>query len=273
MFKKVLATGLMLTVMLSASACGKDSGETSGTAVDTPAESSAIESQPTEEETESSAEEEASVSASYIFSDMPIAAYELKGLGIGLDVAVNEKNIIDPESGYDYGVYSYVKLTPGENTFILYCFSGGEDSSNGGEYGLSIATIHSPTGSSPWVGNTYSCLDAGADLVPEGYSWLEKYYDDISEEECDGEFVSLVDPWHHYIRFTEIFHADAPQPDTIYAIEVETFQGSEEGFEDEDNVISKMVASFEERGATVQEISVEEALARDNIIVTEGVAN
>ena len=44
MFKKLVVAGLMLTVMLSASACGKEPSGTSGTAVDTPVESSTVES-------------------------------------------------------------------------------------------------------------------------------------------------------------------------------------------------------------------------------------
>ena len=37
----------------------------------------------------------------------------------------------------------------------------------------------------------------------------------------------------------------------------------------EENVVSEVAAAFEERGATVREISVEEALARDQITVSE----
>ena len=284
MFKKVLMTGLMITVMLSASACSKDSVGASGNVADTPVESPA-DSQPTETpqstevETQDSVEEspqpteepEEEVSASWIFSEMPIAAFEITGWGAGPDIPVYDEHVIDPEDGYDYGVYQYVQLTPSENTFVLYCFSGGDDLDNE-KYGISLSAIHSPSGSSPWEGNYYSCFDGGIDLVPEGWVWIEKYYGGLSEK-GGGQFISLVDPWTKYIRFSEIFHSDAPQPDTIYAIEVTTFMGSQDEYEVEENVVSAMVEAFEERGATVQEIPVEDALARNNIIVSEEGAN
>lgn len=284
MLKKVLVAGLMLTVMLSASACGKEPSGTSGTAVDTPVESSTVESQPTEETTDEGTEstagdasqptEEAEEEAecSYIFSDMPIAAYEITGWGVDPDIPVYDKNIIDPEDGYDYGVMEYVQLTPSENTFVLYCFSGGDDSNNGADYGVSLSTVHSPSGSSPWEANYYSCLDGGEDLVPEGWVWIVKYYGGISEAD-GGRFISMVDPWHYYIRFSEIFHSDASEPDTIHVIEVETFVDYHDGHETEEDVILKMIAAFEERGATVKEISVEEAMAKDKIIVAEDSEN
>lgn len=286
MLKKILMAGLMAAVVLSASACGKDSGAASGNTASTPVKSPVADSQPTEipqsaeaetqesaGESPQSAEEPAEeVSANYIFSEMPIAAFEITGWGAAPDIPVYAEHVFDPEDGYDYGVLPYVQLTPSENTFVLYCFSGGDDSSNGAKYGVSLTTIHSPSGSSPWEGNYYSCLDGGISLVPEGWVWIEKYYGEFSEEN-GGEFISLVDPWTKYIRFSEIFHRDAPQPDTIYAIEVETFIGSQDEYEVEENVVSAMVAAFEERGATVQEISVEDAIARDNIIVSEEGAN
>lgn len=183
MFKKVIATGLMLTVMLSASACGKEPSGASGTAVDTPVESSTVESQPTEEETkdlaggdsqsteegtESSAEEsqpiEEEADYSYIFSDMPIAAYEVTGLGVGPDAEVYTENIIDPEDGYDFGVVPLVKLDS-SNTFVIFCLLGNQDE----ESYISTATIHSPSGSSPWEANEYTCSDG---MIPEveGYT-------------------------------------------------------------------------------------------------------
>ncbi|MCM1240624.1 MAG: hypothetical protein NC331_14765, partial [Lachnospiraceae bacterium] len=90
MLKKMLMTGLMVAVVLSTSACGKDSGATSGNATDTPVESSATDSQPAETpEAQASAEEtpqpteepEEEISASWIFSEMPIAAFEITGWG------------------------------------------------------------------------------------------------------------------------------------------------------------------------------------------------
>lgn len=312
MFKKVLATGLMITVMLSASACGKEPGGDSGSGADVPVEFSAAESQPTEEETKDStaedtqstgeategaegetswpteeAEEEAA--CSYIFSDMPIAAFEITGLGVGLDVPVCEEHFIDPEYGDDYGVIPFVQLTPDENTFVLYCFSGGSDSDEGWYHRISRSTIHSPSESGPWEANRYVVGGVMAEeVVPEGWAFMEKYYGEFSEQDAgrhevesyangfyiswdepgNGEFLTLVDPWGNYIEFSEIFHSDASQPDTIHVVEIVTFAGGEE-YEVEENVISAMVATFERRGATVQEISVEEALARDHIIVSE----
>ncbi len=282
MLKRMLMTGLMVAVVLSASACGKDSGATSGNATDTPVESPVADFQPaeipqsTEAGTQASVEESPQpteepadeVSASWIFSEMPIAAFEITGWGVGPDIPVYDEHVIGSEDGYDYGVVPYVQLTPSENTFVLYCFSGGDDSDNGADYGVSLSTVHSPSGSSPWKANYYSCLDGGIDLVPEGWVWIEKYYDEFSEED-GGRYMSLVDPWTKYIRFSEIYHSDAPQPDSIYVIEVETFKIYEDEYAVEENVVSAMVEAFEERGATVQEIPVEDALARDNIIVSE----
>lgn len=280
MFKKVLVAGLMLTVMLSASACGKEPSGASGTAVDTPVESSTVESQPTEEETkdlaeedsqsteegtESTAEEEASVSASYIFSDMPIAAYEVTGLGVGPNEEVYGEHVIDPEDGYDLGVITAVKLDP-SNTFVLFCIQAEED----GDY-RSMATIHSPSDSSQWIANEYTCLDAD---VPEiegyssGYPCLTRW-GTYNEEGSGGNFESLVDPWTEYIRFAEIYHPDAPQEDTIHVIEVVPYLYEPE-FDEVGKVMAEMVSTLEKIGATnVQEIPVEEALERFNIIVSE----
>lgn len=280
MFKKVIATGLMLTVMLSASACGKEPSGASGTAVDTPVESSTVESQPTEEETkdlvvessqsteegaESTAEEDASVSASYIFSDMPIAVYEVTGLGVGPDAEFYDETIIDTEDGYDFGAVPLVKLDS-SNTFVLFCLQGEE-----GEDYMSMATIHSPSGSSQWEANGYTCLDV---IMPEvegyssGYPCLTRW-NTYNEESSSGSFESLVDPWTEYIRFAEIYHPDAPQEDTIYVIEVIPYI-YEEDYDEVGEVMTEMVCTFEKLGATnVQEIPVEEALERFNIIVSE----
>lgn len=283
MFKKLVVAGLMLTVMLSASACGKKPVESSGSAADIPVESSTVESQlpeeetkdlagegseSTEEETESTVEEETSVSASYIFSDMPIAAYEITGLGVGPDAEVYAENIIDPEDGYDMGVVPLVKLDP-SNTFILFCIQGADE-----DY-ISVATIHSPSGSSQWEANRYTCLDVA---VPEiegyssGFTCLTKQgiYD---EERLSGSIESIVDPWTEYIRFAEIYHLDAPQKDTIYVIEVVPYL-YDENYDEVGEVMTAMASTFEHMGATnVQEIPVEEALEKCNIIVSEEGAN
>lgn len=298
MLKKVLMTGLMITVMLTVSACGKDSGEDSGIVEETPVESSAVEIQPieeeaedpaventqsveeetqpteeetqpieeeaegstgedaqsAEEETETPAEQEAATnaSASYIFSEMPVKVFEVTGLGVGPDVATVERI----SGGYTEDL---VRQTPGENTFVLYCFYGGDEYYNGAVDEYPIATVHSPSGKSQWSGNYYTCTSGGLEIL--------KCYGEISEGH-GGVFIGMVDPWHQYIMFSEIFHADAAQPDTIYVIEALTSVESGE-FEVADNVIAEIVTSFEVRGATVREISVEEALARDNIVVSE----
>lgn len=277
MLKKVLVTGLMLTVMLSASACGKESGGSFGSAVDTPsAESSTVESQPTEEETKDSVAEgsqsteegtESSADYSYMFSDMPIAAYEVTGLGVGLNAEVYTERIYDAENDYDMGVVPLVKLDP-SNTFVIFCLLGNQDE----ESYISTAAIHSPSGSSPWQANEYTCLDV---LVPEveGYTCgspcLTKYGYNNDEESFDGCFESLIDPWTEYIRFAEIYHPGAPQEDTIYVIEALEWIG-EEAYDEPDEVTAALVTIFEHIGATnVQEIPVEEALERFHIIVSE----
>lgn len=280
MLKKVLITGLLITAMLSASACGKDSAGTSGNVADTPVESPS-DSQPTEApqsteaETQDSVEEspqpteepEEEVSVSYIFSDMPIAVYEVTGLGVGFNEEVYSENIIDPEDGYDYGVVPFVKQTLGENTFTLYCLDIGV------YHNEKTVTIHSPSSESQWEGHWYTCLDISVNPMPEGYSELTKQPGRFVEETVEGKIFSLMDPWTEYVQFSEIFHPDAPQPDVIYVIEITSFPGDGE-YENADEVLSGMVKAFEHRfGATVKEIPVEEAMARDNIVVSESDAD
>lgn len=272
-------------------------------------ESSAVESQPTEEETKDSTmeasqstEEEGSEGeeesldgdagslepedeavCSYIFSDMPIAAFEITGLGIAPDVAVLDEPIVF-EGGHSE-LIPLVPLTPGENTFILYCFSGGNDTDQE-YYGISRAKIHSPSGSSPWEANSYTVNEIPDENVPEGWANISKQQGEFKEQDAgshetvgdqfvmsqdepgNGEFKSIVDPWLHYITFAEIFHSDAPEPDAIHVAEVLTFEYGDE-YSVEENVVSEVAAAFEERGAAVREIAVEEALARDHITVSE----
>ena len=293
MFKKMLMTGLLVATVLSVSACGDESGEVSGTAGDKSAESSTVESQPTEEETkepavedsqtteaetESSAEDEAedeqSDFVSYIFSKMPVAAYEVTGLGVELNAEVYAENVIDPEYG-DAGVIPFVKLDS-SNTFTLFCLQAEavDVDETTGSYYLDKATIHSPAGSSQWEANGYSCSDF---TYPEiegyasGYPCLLKpdnYYK-YNEETNDGKIDSLVDCWTDYLRFAEIYHPDAPQEDTIYVIEMEV-PSWDENHDEIDEVLTAMADIFEGIGATnIQEISVEEALKRFHIIVSE----
>lgn len=94
------------------------------------------------------------------------------------------------------------------------------------------------------------------------------------EETYDGRTESLVDPWLNWIRFAEIYHSDAQKDDTIYVIEVEASGSEEDGYDQMDNVLASMIMTFEELGATnVKEISVEEALERCNVVVSESDAN
>ncbi len=283
MLKKMLMTGLMVAVVLSASACGKDSGATSGNATDTPVESSATDSQPaeTQQSTEAGTQESVEgspqpteepaeeVSASYIFSDMPIAAYEVTGLGLGPDDPVYEENLFD-EEGVDLGKNPFITKTPGENTYVLYCFLGGDASKD--DTLTSVSTIHSPEGSSQWERYVYNTLQIREDLVPEGYTWILRY-GPKGEEECEGRFTTYIEPWTRYIYFSGISHADAPESDAIYVIDITPFTESLDGFTDADSVMSAVVEGFEEWGATIQEIPVEDALARNNIIVSEEGAN
>ena len=271
MFKKVLVAGLMLTVMLSASACGKEPSGTSGTAVDTPVESSTVESQPTKETTGSQPTEEGTESLagdasqpteevkeeaaySYIFSEIPIAE--------------NITMIDEDGEEYDMGVIPLVKLDP-SNTFILFCIQGADE-----DY-TSVATIHSPSGSDRWKAKVYTCMDCDTPEI-EGYSCgypaltQGSTYD---EEKLEGKIVSFVDPWTEYLQFSEIYHPDAPQEDAIHIIEIVPFT-YDENYDEADKVMAEMVCTFEKIGATnMQEIPVEEALEKCNIIVSEEGAN
>lgn len=219
---------------------------------------------------EESEEEEV---CSYIFTDVPIAALEITGLGIGPDIPVNEElhHIVDD---YDNGIQPFVQLTPGENTFILYCFSRGE--ANGGDAiagtWASLAAIQSPAGSGPWEANHYIADGYMFENPPEGLAWIAKQYGGFSEED-GGRFPTVVDAMNKYIEFSEIFHSGAPQPDAIYAAEIQVYPDFV-GYDSvdygvEENIVSGIVKIFEECGATVQEIPVEEALARDHITVSE----
>lgn len=291
MNKKILTTALLLTAALSVAACGKEAE----TPTDLPTESPPVQSQSTETETPDSTEEdfqsaegtedsagaasqpaeeaEEEASVSYIFSDIPIAAYEVTGLGVGRFESFYNENYVD-KNGDDYDIFHFVRVTPGENTFILFCMQGDEDT----DYSVSTATIHSPSGSGQWEAVTYTYLDALIDPVPEGFSILtrrdaEDYYTyGYGEETYGGSFYSLVDPWLAWIRFAEIYHPDAPQEDAIYAIDVITFS-YEEDYDENNEVLARMVDAFEYLGATLNEIPVEEALERSNIMVSESGTN
>ncbi|MCM1063256.1 MAG: hypothetical protein NC420_02100 [Eubacterium sp.] len=271
MFKKIVMAGLAAATVLSVSACGGESDAASGTtASDVSLESSAAASQ-TEEASEPAGTEEQSqepeqeeAAASYVFSEMPLAAYEVTGLRIGPDETFFDGTIT--VDGYEFQS-SYLELTPGENTFVLYCLKGGDYSDSGRSYATSMSTIHSPSGSSPWEAHVYTSGDGSAEYVPEGYSKiLREETSDFTEETNSGAITSLIDPWTVYIKFSELYHPDAPQEDVIYVIDIVS-QGE---MYDESAILSTMVSAFEQYGATIQEISLEDAMEKDNIAVSEG---
>ena len=268
MRKKLLAAVLLLAMLLSLAACGggtTDGGETntpSGTTsqpTQGPGESA---SQPTEnagDETPQPTEEPAAVN--FIFSARPVAAYEVTGLDLK---NVYEGNYID-KAGDDFGPIHFVKLTPGENSFILFCiYSDDESMLHSG------ATIHSPAGSSRWEGKTYSCFDTIIDNLPEGYTLLEKNFWDgeyvFNEAQVGGEYYSTLDVWLNWIQFAELYHPDAAQDDSIYVIDVIPYSEMEE-FDTVEECLGSLVKTFAGLGATATEIPVDEALARCHIEV------
>lgn len=290
MSKKLLMAALLLTAALSVTACGKETE----TGADVSAESPSVESSSNETETQDSTDEDSQsaeepedsvqetsqpteeadeesdeeASTSYIFSDMPVAAYEVTGLGVGRSESIYEEDIVDGSNVYHIPL---VKLTPGENTFILFCMEGDD----AGEYSVSASAIQSPSGSSKWEAVTYTCLDMLIDPVPEGCSILarqetDKYaYDEATYSGC---FFSLVDPWLDWIRFAEIYHSDAQQDDTIYVIDVAPSIYDEE-YDDVDEMLAGMEHAFDVLGGKLKEIPVEEALKRCSVTVSEGGAN
>lgn len=171
-----------------------------------------------------------------------------------------------------------VRLTPGENTFVIFCIPGDAETTwrEDGAYSTVGANIHSPSGSSQWEAITYFSSDSSQET--EGFALLERRdtnnseYDTYAydEETFDGRTFSLNDPWMKWIRFAEIYHPDAQQDDTIYAIEVMAYPPEFGDYEEIDIVLERLVNTFEDLGATnVQEIFVEEALKRFHIIVSE----
>ena len=229
------------------------------------------------------AEEEVSFPYSYIFSDMPVAAYEITGLGVGRFESVNEEMIYfkgdtiyfegEDEGGYNFGNYPFIRLTPGENTFVLFCMQGDEE----GVMDMSAATIHSPSGSSQWEAITYSS-------EPYGYTFgdftnIQRARKPYNEEDDDGSVYSYFIPFMKMLAFAEIYHPDSPQDDTIYVIEVNMYPDDvvsawSASYDGIDDYLAELINVFEELGATsVEEISVEEALERYNIVVSEGDVN
>lgn len=275
MFKKIVMMGLAAAAVLSMSACGGESKPEENTSEVASVEDSQTEesSQPegTEEvepEQEEQEPEEEEEEVFYIFSEMPIAAYEVTGLKIGPDAALYEGTFT--ADGSEYESANYIELASGENTFILYCLPGGDYYDEGRSYSISMPTVHSPSGGSLWEAHAYTSGDEAPEYVPEGYSKISRMTGDgfasFTEETYGGSVVGFVDPWLQYIRFSEIWHPDAPQEDVIYVMDIVT-QGDAY---DESGILSAMVSAFEQWGASVQEISVEDALERGNIAVSEG---
>ena len=291
MHKKILAAALLLAMLLSLAACGggtTDGGETNtpsgttsqptqgaggetsqptqgpGAATAQPTESAGTETpQPTQGAgTETPKPTEEPAETWYIFSARPVAAFEVTGFDLN---SVYEGNYID-KAGDDFGPIPFVKLTPGENSFILFCIYSDDESMR-----HSGATIHSPAGSSRWEGRTYSCLDEFIDNLPEGYTLLKRNPWDgpyvFNEANDSGEYYSTLDVWLDWIQFSELYHPDAAQDDSIYVIDVIPYS-FDEAFDTAEECLAKLVKTFADLGAAATQIDVDEALARCHIEVS-----
>ena len=225
-------------------------------------------------------EEEAVIS--YIFSHMPVTAYEVTGLGVGRFESIHDEEVFiefeDGDDGDGEGYYTnppYVRLTPGENTFILFCIPGDVELTlyeNGG-FSTIGAAIHSPSGSSQWEAITYECDMYGPTL--EGFAVLPRHdNENYNEETYDGRTDTLVDPLNSWLQFAEIYHPDAQQNDAIYVVEVYGYPDTEIDYLQIDSILAHVIDVFEDHGATaVKEISVEEALERCHVVVSESDEN
>ena len=263
MGKKILAAVLLLAMLLSVTSCGNDAtaGGTRdpGGTVSRPA-GGAEQTRAPEGEGPQPTEGPAAETASYIFSDRPAAAYEVTGLDLQ---NIYDGHYIDAD-GYDNGTLPLVKLTPGENSFIIFCMLGDE---NEPDTYKSISTVRSPAGSGKWEARTYSCLDILVDPVPEGCALLEREDYIYTEEDYGGRFTSLLDPWLDWILFAEIYHPDAPQDDAVYAITVMPYSFDED-HDELDEVLASVVNSFAALGGAAAEIPLDEALARCRVEVS-----
>lgn len=292
---KLLMAVLLIATVLCVTACGEDaetpteelveassvesSSDEPGTQDSTEEESQPAEetegsegedSQPAEEEEE----EEAVIS--WIFSDMPVAAYEVTGLGVGrfdesagipylkddeeAEMYVEVSDPEDADADVTYFTNLFVKLTPGENPFVIFCMQGDEEDGY-----ISTTAIQSPSESGQWEAVEYSCLDGYIEMV--NFSLLTRRDADTYDEETyGGSFYGLIDYWMKWICFSEIYHPDAPQNDAIYVINGMAFSDED----DMDDVLAGMVETFERLGTTsVKEIPVEEALERCNVVVSK----
>ena len=282
MLKRILSAVLLLAMLLSLAACGggtTDKGEvntspgttvqpTQGTGGETaqptqkagtpqPTQGAGAEtSQPTQEvETPQPTEEPAAIS--YIFSARPVAAFEVTGFDLH---STYDGPYTDVE-GYSYEL-PVVKLTPGENSFIIFCMQADFDIAGS----VSVAAIRSPAGSGPWEGNTYSCFDAIPDPLPEGYALFYKQDYSYQEEEYDGGYLSTMDAVLHWIYFSELHHPGAAQDDSICVVDVAPFPGLP-GIDTVEGVVAAMADTFQELGGIVTQIDVDEALARCHVEV------
>lgn len=269
MKKKLLLAGLMAGILLLMSACGQGNDKGSGSPAGAPSEPPVSSSQPeTPQPAEPTQPEETPVS--YIFSDMPIAAYEVTGLSVGLDAEVNQENIYEPRIDDYIGAVPLVKLDPSKS-FLLICTLRTE----GDEYDPSIVKIHSPEGSGPWSATLYGCHDNSFPEI-EGYSSgypalsKESSYT-YTEADKDGSFYSLNDPWTQFIDFVEIWHPGAS--DAIHVIEIKTYD-YDDTFDEISENQAALVETLKALGATdVREVPVEEALTRCNIVVSSESGN
>ena len=266
MRKRVSAAVLLLALLLSVTACG--SGGSAGGETKTPETASQpaqgpgeATSQPTEEagkETPAQTEEpaeppqptEGPAAVSYIFSDRPVAAFEVTGLGVGHLIDVNR----------DYGL---VKLTPGENSFIIFCMQAEFEAL--GDY--SVATIRSPAGTGLWEAMRYLCLDVLIDPMPEDCAPFFRGEYPYSEADRNGCYKGMLDAALHWISFSELYHPDAARNDSICVVDVAPFPGFP-GLDTIEGVVAAVADTFNELGATVTQIPVDEAMAKCHVEVS-----
>lgn len=262
MRRKIPAAVLLLAMLLSLASCG--GGSAGGETKDPGGEASqpvggAEQTKAPEGDGPQPTEGPETAEPRYIFSDRPVAAFEVTGLDLH---SIYDGPYTDVE-GYSYDL-PIVKLTPGENPFIIFCMPGEDE----GDFTVSAAAIHSPAGSGQWEGRLYRCFDTIVDPVPEGYTLLERPDYIYTEADYGGEFDSLLDEWLDWIMFTELYHPDAAQDDSIYVIEVIP-HSFDEAFDTFDECLVELVNSFDLLGAAATQISVDEALARCRIEVSK----
>ena len=263
MHKKFLAAVLLLAMLLSLAACGnggtaegetKDPGGTASQPVQGPG---AETPQPTQG-TETSQPTEEPAAVSYIFSNRPVAAFEVTGFDLH---SIYEGNYID-QAGDDFGPIPFVKLTPEENPFIIFCMQADFDIAGS----TSVASIRSPAGSGQWEGETYSCFDMTIDNLPEGYALFYKQDYSYMEEDYDGGYLSTMDALLSWIHFSELHHPDAARDDSICVVDVAPFPGFP-GIDTVEGVVAAVADTLKELGGSAAEISVDEALARCHVEV------